>query len=325
MMYDNVDFRLRNTDVFNLDFLSETPQYLDRVTGEHNFNGEYIISGILGNTLNNNYYKITVSNRDVNIKNGSLCKYHLGDNFKTMTMSSTRTAIERLSDTLHLPIEKATVTRLDIAQNFIVKNPVQDYYNHLGELSNSKRSPITNGTGNIEGVYYFKRLGLLLFYNKLKEQRDKGQPIPEIYQDRNVLRYEQRYQKNLAKSFNVERVTAAMLFDEAFYINVTNLWKENYFNIKKINDISLNFDAMKGKTDLYNMGVLALVERQGGELNLISQVQEAYRSGKLSKKQAFDIKQAITAACKIKDGITAQNEAIMELDKKVIEAVQYYR
>jgi hypothetical protein len=100
------------------------------------------------------------------------------------------------------------------------RHPVQVYYNHLGELKYSKRSPITNGAGDIEGMYYFKRLGLLLFYNKLKEQRDKGQAIPELYQNRNVLRYEQRYQKNLAKSFNVERVTAVMLFDEAFYINV---------------------------------------------------------------------------------------------------------
>jgi hypothetical protein len=261
----------------------------------------------------------------VNIKNGSLCKYHLGDNFKTMTRRDTQTAIERLSDILHLPIETATVTRLDIAQNFIVRNPVQVYYNHLGELKYSKRSPITNGAGDIEGMYYFKRLGMLLFYNKLKEQRDKGQPIPELYQNRNVLRYEQRYQKNLAKSFNVERVTAAMLFDEVFYINVINLWKENYFNIKKINDVTLNFEAMKGKTDLYNMGILALVEMQGGELNFISQIQEAYKSGQLSKKQAFDMKQAVTAACKRKDGITAQNEAIMELDKKIVEAVKYYR
>jgi hypothetical protein len=324
-MYDNVDFRLRNTDVSDTDFLSETPRYLDAVTGEHDFNGDRVVSGILGNTLNDNYYKITISRQGVNIKNGSLCKYYLGDNFKTLVRADTQRAIEKLADTLHLPIEKATVTRLDIAQNFIVRNPVQVYYNHPGELKYSTRSPITNGAGDIEGMYYFKRLGLLLFYNKVKEQRDKGQPIPELYQNRNVLRYEQRYKNNLSKSFNVERVTAAMLFDEAFYINVINLWKENYFNIKKINDISLNFEAMKGKTDLYNMGVLALVQMQGGELNFISQINEAQKSGQLSRKQAFDMRQAVTAACKTKDGITAKNEAITELDKKIVEAVKFYR
>ena len=82
---------------------------------------------------------------------------------------------------------------------------------------------------------------------------------------------------------------------------------------------------MKCKTDLYNMGVLALVEMHGGELNVISQIKEAYLKGQLSKKQAFDMRQAVTAACKTRDGITDQNEAILELDEKVKEAVKFYR
>ena len=45
----------------------------------------------------------------------------LESNFKTLGHAETKKAIEQLSDTLHLPIEKAIVTRLDIAQNFIVK------------------------------------------------------------------------------------------------------------------------------------------------------------------------------------------------------------
>ena len=317
-MYDSVNLKLKNTDVSGIDFLSETAQYFD-VSGEHCFNGETVLSGSLGN------FKITLSKNCVNIKDGSLCKYYLGDNFKTLGRAETKRAIKQLSDTLHLPIEKATVTRIDIAQNFIVKNPVQVYYNHFGELKYSRRTPVNNGAGEVEGIYYFGSLGTLLFYNKVKEQRAKGQPIPTLYQNQNVLRYEQRHTKRLSKSFNVERVTAEMLFDEAFYIKVIDIWKENYFNIKKINDITLNFEAMKGKTDLYNMGVLALVEMQGGELNFISQIQEAYKSGKLSKKQAFDMRQAVATACKTKEGITAQNEAIFELDKKITDAVKFYR
>ena len=316
-MYDNIDFKLRNTDVSDIDFLSETPCYFD-VSGEHCFDGELVVTGKLDN------FNITVSRGGVNIKGGSLCKYHLGDNFKTLGRSDTKRAIERLSDTLHLPIGKAQVTRLDIAQNFIVKYPVQAYYNHFGELRNGKRSPITRD-GEIEGIYYYQRLGLLLFYDKIKEQQNKKQPIPELYHGRNVLRYEQRYKGRLSKSFNVERVTGSLLYDEAFYVNVINLWKDNYFNIKKLNDITLNMEVMKGKTDLYNMGVLALTQMVGGELNFISQINEAQMTGILTRKQAFDLRQAVTAACKTKDGITAQNDAILELDKKVKEAVTFYR
>jgi len=324
-MYDNVDFKLRNTDVSEIDFLDETPQYLDIVTGEHDFNGKRVVSGILGNTLTDNYFKVTVSGQGVNIKNGSLCKFYLGNNFKTLQRADVQKAIEKLSDTLHLPIREATVTRLDIAQNFILKEPPDVYYSHFGELQHSKRSPITTVAGGIEGLYYFNRFGLSLFYNKLKEQKDKGQPIPELYQNSHVMRYEQRYTKRLSKSFNVERLTAATLYNEKFYIDVINRWRDNYFSIKKINDISLNFEAMKGRKDLYTFGVLFLIESQGGELSMIAQINEAYKTGKLTRRQADEMKLVVRDTCKVKEGITVKNDAILELDRKVAQAVKYYR
>jgi len=121
-MYDNIDFKLKIDTVSGIDFLRETPRYLDKITGEHNFESGRVVSGILGD-INSNHFKVTVSSRGVNIKDGSLCKFHLGDNFKTLSRSETQKAIEQLSDTLHLPIEKACVSRIDIAQNFIVQNP----------------------------------------------------------------------------------------------------------------------------------------------------------------------------------------------------------
>jgi len=317
-MYDTVNFKLKNTEVSGIDFLDETPQYLEAITGEHNFNGEMVITGKLDN------FSITINRGGVNIKGGSLCKYYLGDNFKTMGRSDTKRAIEQMSDTLHLPIKEAVVTGFDISQNFIVRHPVEVYYNHLGELKHAGRSPVTKD-GKIETLYYYQSRGLLLFYDKVREQKEKRQPIPDLYQNRNVLRYEQRYKSRLPKTFNVECVTAAMLFDEDFYIKVIDKWRENYFNIKKINDISLNFESMKGKRDLYNMGVLALVEMVGGEINLINQIKEAQKSGNLDKKQAHDLREAVASACKTKDGLTAKNEAILELDKKVNDAVKYYR
>ena len=316
-MYDNVDFKLRNTDVSGIDFLSETPFYFD-VSGEHIFNDEKVITGKLDN------FNITVNRGGVNIKDGSLCKYYLGDNFKTMGRAEVKKAIVKLSDTLHLPIEKAQVTRLDIAQNFIMKQPLQVYYNHLGKLKHAGRSPFTVG-GEIETLYYYQSRGLLVFYDKVKEQQAKKQPVPELYQNRNVLRYEQRYKGRLSKSFNVERVTGSLLYDEDFYIKVIDMWRDNYIAIQKLNDININLETMKTKTDLYNLGVLALTTIAGGELNFIGQIKEGQLTGILTKKQAFDLKQAVTAACKSKEGVTAQNEAILELDKKINEAVQYYR
>ena len=175
------------------------------------------------------------------------------------------------------------------------------------------------------GVYYSLTGGRLCFYDKNREQKSNRKPIPELYEGRNVLRYEQRYTNRIASQLKVGEVTGAMLYDEAFYIDILNRWKNTYKAIQKINDVSLNFQAMKSKQQLYKMGVLSLIEQTGGQLQMIKQINEAQKRGEISRKQAFDLRQAINEACKIRDGLTVPNEAIQELDKKVSEAVKFYR
>ena len=311
-MYDTVNFRLQQSEAVGVNFLAETPCFLDNV-GEHHYNDETVITGSL------NGLKISLNRYQMKIKNGSLCKWYLGDNFQTMGRGDTQRAIERLSDTLHVPISRATVTRLDIAQNFIVKYPTVVYINHLGALRYATRLQ------EPDGIYYKQSGGRLCFYDKNREQKRHGEPIPELYEGKNVLRYEQRYTKELAKQFKVGCVTGAMLYDEQFYIGLLNRWRDKYTAIKKINDTSLNFQAMRTKQQLYRMGVLSLIEQAGGQLQMIEQINEAQKRGELSKKQAFDLRHTINEACKIRDGLTVPNEAIKELDKKVSEAVKYYR
>lgn len=313
-MYDSVNFRLRQFEAGNVDFLSETPCYFD-VTGEHNFRGETVVSGSL------NGLKVSVNRYQIKISEGSLCKWFLGDNFKAMGRGDTQRAIEKLSDILHLPISKASVTRIDIAQNFITKYPPEVYLSHLGLLKYHKRCPMLEcGT-----LYYNYAGGRLCFYDKNREQKNKGEPIPELYKNRNVLRYEQRYTQRLATQLKVSEVTGALLYDEAFYIGLVKRWHNNYRSIQKINDITLNFQSMRTKQELYKMGVLSLIKEAGGEMEMINQINEAQKMGTLTKKQAFDLRQTVKDACKIKDGFTTQNEAIKELDKKIKEAVRFYR
>ena len=123
----------------------------------------------------------------------------------------------------------------------------------------------------------------------------------------------------------MERVTGGLLYNEAFYIGIMKRWKETYKTIRKINDVSLNLQAMRTKQELYKMGILSLIERVGGQVQMIEQINEAQKKGVLSKKQAYDLRQAVNDACNIKDGLTVSNDAIIELDKKVRNAVKYYR
>lgn len=311
-MYDTINMRLAANDVGGIDFLAATPSHLSDV-GEHYYNGEVVISGDL------NGLKVTMNRYQLKLKNGSLCKWYLGNNFSTMGRGDTQRAIEKLSDTLHLPIERATITRIDVADNLLTKHPPDVYFKHLGLLRYAKRLE------QPDGLYYSQTDGKLCFYDKNREQRSRREAIPELYNRANVLRYEQRYLGRIASKLNAERITSATLYNERFYISVLNRWKQAYKAITKINEINLNFGMMKGKQRLYQMGILALVQQTGGEVQMIAQINEAQKQGILTNKQAFDLRQSVKGACKCKKGLTVQSDAIAELDKKIDEAVSHYR
>jgi hypothetical protein len=255
----------------------------------------------------------------VSIKDGSICKWFLGDNLQTMGRGDTQRAIEKLSDTLHLPVERAKVTRIDIAQNLMMRYPVDVYLHHLGELKSSTRLLEPNG------LYYSQRMGRLAFYNKVKEVRTHHEKIPELYQHGHCLRYEQRYTSRLPNQLGVPEVAASLLYDEAFYSMILQRWKDTYFAINKINDTQINISAMKTKQQLYKMGVLSLIERAGGVTQMLQQISEAQATGKITKKQAYDLRVAVNDAAKCDGNITTPNKAILELDEKVKQAVKFFR
>jgi hypothetical protein len=60
---------------------------------------------------------------------------------------------------------------------------------------------------------------------------------------------------------------------------------------------------MTSKKELYKMGILSLVEREGGETKILEQIKERQRLGHLTSKQAHDLRQAIKKVCQEKDAI----------------------
>lgn len=314
MSLDTVNFRLTKDDTPDTDFMSETPCYLDNDSiSEHRYSdGNTVVTGDVGG------YKVIISPYQVRVKDCSLCKWHLGDNFKELTRGDTRRAIERLSDTLHLPIDKAAVTRLDFALNIIVKQPIDVYLHRLGELCHYQRQPLTTG------LYYTQTTETYVFYDKVREQKKAGAVIPETYQNRNVLRIEQRYTNRVSERLKTA-VKGETLYDETFYNMLLNRWRDTYNGIAKINDVTLNFSAMKTKNDLHRLGILALVKLSGGQMEVLTQIYDAQKRGELTRKQAYDLRAAINNAMKEKDGLTASSNVIAELDEKVKRAVKFYR
>lgn len=321
--FDTLNFGLRNEDVRGVNFLYDVPQYLSHAEPISFENGT-IIKGTIGDVANKSYFDVTVSGMSINLRNGSLCKYRFGNNLQTLTRQETQRAIEQLSDTLHLPLHLAKMYRIDVAQNLILQHPIEVYLNHLGQMEIGRKK-ITRWFDERGSLYYYYNGGMYVLYDKLKELSGKGQLIPELYKGKNVLRLEHRYTARLPKAFNAPCVTAAMLYDEDFYIDVVNRWHDSYKAIKKVNETILNFNGMKGKKGIHQFAIKAAIKFAGGELELIEKIKEAQKLGEIDSKTAYYFRQEIEAAIQTNAAITAQNELILELDKKVNEARKHYR
>lgn len=305
--------RLKQEEVKGIDLLQEIPCRLSN-TSKHYFNeGKSIaISGYLDKL------KVGVSEFGVTIKDNSVCKWYLGDNFQTLGRGDTKRSIEKLSDLLYLPIHKADITRIDLAQNIIMNHDLSVYYNHLGDMQYYSRLE------QPKGLYYQNKKRHLVFYSKVDDYKSKGLQIPEMYKNRQVLRYELRYKTEILKQFNLPELKAEMLYNESFYMQIIDKWYQEYLNINKIRD-SLKFDyaMIKTKRQYQLQSILYYVNMNGGELEAIKEINEAFKTGQITKKQSFDLKSQIKQACS-SELYTCKSDVISELDKKIKESVRFY-
>jgi hypothetical protein len=339
--------KLSVQDVSIGDYLRDVHKYVD-ITGEYkNRKGELVICGTVGDVINDCYFKVSVSRWGVKVHGGSLCKYYNGTNLVTLSQDDYRKAVQKLSRELRLPMDKASITCLDFGHNFIVDNPATVYFDHLGELSNYKRLPYTESCREVEGLMYVQSKKRLVFYNKIKQLKRSLSKhnskqrldnlselhnyeagiltIPKKYQGKYVLRYEQRYVSRLKEIFGGRQITVEMLYNKDFWNELVDHWHDKYFEIRKINDVTLNFDYAKGKKGLYVLGLLALTELSGGELSIYNKITDAQKSGKLTNTQACRMREVFQEAHKENVCVTVKNECILELDKKVRKAWEFYR
>lgn len=143
-MFDTIQFNLKYKDVNQLNVLKT-------ITRDHCFEETRTCNGVVFTTRLEN---LTVRSTEttLSIGNGSLCKFLYGNNMVNFTRDDTFHAIEKLSDLLHVSLNHATVSRMDVAYNFEVKNPPESYFYYLGPLPRYKRLEQTYHS--LEGLYY---------------------------------------------------------------------------------------------------------------------------------------------------------------------------
>ena len=208
-MYDKVTFWIET----NSKKAQEVVSKLDNVKATKAKNGITRYKG--------NYKQFFVAVNGIGIYLcGSLSKYYFGDNLRNGTREDTMEAILGLSEDLGLDLMRANVVGLELGVNIETENPVKEYLQNLKEMTRRKRKEVGST------LYYQNadknRADVMVFYDKLKQMRDIGSPIPAEYQGKNVLRCEMRFKGRLSTTIQGLKIKGEDLCKADFCSRVVN-------------------------------------------------------------------------------------------------------
>lgn len=244
-MYDTVKLQLKKEDIGDKYKWEAVYQNIYQVCDFKRFAGGFgYLDGL----------RVSVTENTVTIK-GSLSKYLYENNIRTLTLAHTEEAIKRLGRTLNLPMDKADVMEVEIAENFKMDNPPELYISKLKSLGTSHPNRWDSGT-----TYFpMKNKTLLRFYDKGKESRQRGKhrhkrescPLPEGKKE-NLLRYEMLFKRATIKQVFGRRLKACDLYDKHVFWQFIAEWFGAYEDIGKISDklFDISFEQIKTTKDL---------------------------------------------------------------------------
>jgi hypothetical protein len=277
-MYDSIGLSHDRTTAPDYDFQKIAINNLSSCFEGIDEFGEYVKGNLNNLVVKARKHRIYIA--------GSHSKFYLGNNLSSLSKGDEKRTIEKISDLLHLPMQLATVTKIDIAGNIITKHHPNCYLQILGEANKYNRSVNSNG------IYYKNRLRTLCFYNKIEEQAVKGQAIPELYHNRNLLRFEQRYSSRIRQQLKLPVFEARMLYDEKVYRYLLQRWKNEYLAIQKINTRSATIDpTISTKELIENLALLQIIE--DGQSEVLKTIKHWQETGKIDKHHAQRHREAI--------------------------------
>ena len=305
-MYDTFGTWKGAESLKNSGYLQRIPAILTNATHSVRNNGIEYYTGHCENL------HISVSENGLSIK-GSLNKFWHNDNFNKLTRQETEHSFEKLQDILLVNLQDAEMRRLDIAGNFMMKQEVSNYYHFLGDCKYYKR------LNQADSIYYNNGLRSKLFYNKVKEGKVKGLEIPQIWQDRNVLRYELRFMKRLPKQFKMNQVLVSDLFSETFYQNAIDAWLKEYQDIKKNRLLTPNIENKMTSREAKEYLLSALIETVGQ--NEVNKLADQWKENFSTLKEAQRFKKSLQDL----KGLNEESPLMAELDAKILRVKQFYR
>ncbi len=247
---------------------------------------------------------------------GSLSKYIYEHNYAVLTRNDIKLVFKMLSESIKLDLDYAHVYSLEIANNFILKKPVEEYLYLLGYLKYHKCIYAENETVNFKnGLHAVK------FYNKNQEMKDKEMDtlIPNIFKNRNVLRYEFKINKKLSAFYQKDEVRVYDLYSKDFYANSIEAWREYYFKINKRRELYENLISIKTPKEFKDQMALVGMNYYGTrELGNIFNSRKA----EIGNNSYYRIMSTMKDLSMINDQ-TGYVDIIKELDNKVDYCAKY--
>ena len=247
---------------------------------------------------------------------GSLPKFLYQNNIYPLDRHSTAQAIEKLSDSLHLPMADAKVTGLEFGRAFVMMHPVENYLSKLGDMPKLLRYHFDVGT------LYYKPRGrqqpkMFAFYDKKADAAAKGMVLPAGFENANLLKYEMRLSGRLPQQIKVPDVTASTLSEKSFYRLMVKRYQESYFAISKLNQVKTNvMSEIKTVSDAYDVFVARLINQS--DQAQIAAFMEEMKGAKVfeDRKSYTRLKKKIQEVA-TKAGVTVSDELIKELDDEI--------
>ena len=243
---------------------------------------------------------------------GSLPRVIYPNNIYPLDRHGTAQAIEKLSDTLHLPMNEAKVTGLEFGKFFPMKHPVECYFSRLGNMSRYRREAIAKGS-----LYYKQKNKELVFYDKKADAKAKGMTIPLGFEDANLLKIEMRFLRYLSNQTGVSNITGVTLSDTAFYRHMIKMYQDMYYSITKLKQGNMeDLSNIKTPDDGFRLLISELLNETDPQriTDFLSRLKEvkAYRDNKSYSRLKRKIQEVmeIASATKVDELIEELNDDI---------------
>lgn len=163
---------------------------------------------------------------------GSLHKFLYGNNVCQLTRKEVGLAIEKLSDRLHLPLDDADITKIEVGANICLAKQHTAYTRLLGDMPRMQRVSMADslyyqGSGRVYPRQYY-------FYDKVAEVKKHGGTMPQGLEAANMMRYEMRLNGRLPFQLSIPEFKGSTLQDRVVYQELINRWLNGYLSIHKL-------------------------------------------------------------------------------------------